>query len=547
MTARIAALALAVSAVSIGACDSEKQRATTAWSRSPPEWEVPFRHETGARGRFHLPEIMGGGVALFDADADGDVDLYLTNGNLDPQTGTVDPMGPRNAFFRNEGTRFVEATEASGLGDAGYGMGVAVGDVDNDGDLDVYVANFGPDRLYVNDGGVFTDATARARLLLDGWSSSATFVDYDGDGWLDLFVARYVAYQGDKRCTDAAGRADYCGPSMFAPQSDRLFRNRGDGTFEDVSDATGIGRGIGRALGVVAFDANGDRRIDLYVANDGDANHLWIQQADGRFVDEALLRGVAYNQAGETEAGMGVLAEDFDADGALDLFVTHLTTETNTLYRHAGATYQDLSGDSGLAAESLPFTGFGNAAIDLDLDGALDLIVANGRVSGGFEAGSSRQRFVEPNQLFRNLGDGRFSPQPWISMGISRGLATADIDGDGDDDWVVANLDESPEVWINESPRQGHWLAVRAHLPEAHREADGALVILEVDGRRALRRIDRGGGYLSSKDAVARFGLGATANKLSLTIIWPDGSEEFFEVPGIDRVLDVVRGSGARP
>jgi hypothetical protein len=426
-------------------------------------------------------------------------------------------------------------------------MGVAIGDVDNDGDLDVYVTNFGPDRFYANHGGVFSDATAASRLDLDGWSSSATFVDYDGDGWLDLFVARYVAYQGGKRCTDAAGRADYCGPSMFAPQSDRLFRNLGDGTFEDVSAASGIGRGIGRALGVVAFDANDDRRTDFYVANDGDANHLWIQQADGSFIDEALLRGVAYNQAGDAEAGMGVLAEDLDADGALDLFVTHLSAETNTLYRHAGATYRDLSGESGLAAESLPFTGFGSAAIDLDLDGALDLIVANGRVSGGFETGSSRQRFVEPNQLFRNLGDGRFSPHPWISAGISRGVATADLDGDGDDDWVVANLDESPEVWINESPQQGHWLAVRARLPEANRDAEGALAILEVDGRRALRRIDRGGGYLSSRDAVARFGLGATPKRLRLTIIWPDGSEEFFEVQGIDRVLDVTQGSGVRP
>jgi len=539
-----------VSAVCFCACGSEeKERAETAWSLRSPEWDVRFRHETGARGRFHLPEIMGGGVALFDADADGDVDLYLTNGNLDPETGAVDPTGPRNAFFRNEGGRFVDATDESGLGDRSYGMGVAVGDVDNDGDLDVYVANFGPDRFFANHDGVFSDATARSGLGLDGWSSSATFVDYDRDGWLDLFVTRYVNYQGGKRCTDAAGRDDYCGPSMFAPQPDRLFRNRGDGTFADVSDASGIGRGIGRGLGVVAFDANGDRKTDLYVANDGDANHLWIQLDDGRFVDEALLRGVAYNQAGEAEAGMGVLAEDFDADGAWDLFVTHLTKETNTLYRHAGATYRDLGEESGLAAESLPFTGFGSAAIDLDLDGRLDLIVANGRVSGGFDtgAGSSRERFVEPNQLFHNLGGGRFSPLPWNSTGISRGIATADLDGDGDDDWVVANLEGFPEVWINESPLQGHWLAVRARLPEANRDADGAVAILEVDGRRVVRRIDRGGGYLSSKDAVARFGLGSTTGTVRLTIVWPDGTEEVFDVPGVDRVIEVARGSGVRP
>ncbi len=246
---------------------------------------------------------------------------------------------------------------------------------------------------------------------------------------------------------------------------------------------------------------------------------------------------------------MGVLAEDLDADGAWDLFVTHLTKETNTLYRHAGAIYRDLSEESGLAAESLPFTGFGSAAIDLDLDGGLDLIVANGRVSGGFDtgAGSSRERFVDPNQMFRNLGGGRFSTLPWVSTGISRGIATADLDGDGDDDWVVTNLEGSPEVWINESPLQGHWLAVRARLPEANRDAVGAVAILDVDGRRAVRRIDRGGGYLSSRDALVRFGLGSTAHAARLTIVWPDGSEEVFDVPGVDRVLEVARGGGAQP
>ncbi len=492
---------------------------------------------------------MGGGIALFDADGDGDVDLYLTNGNLDPAGGEVDEDGPQNAFFRNEQGRFVDATAESGLGDRGYGMGVAVGDVDNDGDPDVYVTNFGRDRLYSNESGVFSDVTERSMPGLDGWSSSATFADYDGDGWLDLFVARYVDYRSAKRCTDAAGRRDYCGPSVFAPRSDRLYRNRGDGTFEDVSEESGIGRGIGRGLGVVAFDANDDRRTDFYVANDGDPNQLWVQRADGTFVDEALLRGVAYNHAGDAEAGMGVVADDLDGDGATDLFVTHLAAETNTLYDGAGTIFRDLSGESGLGAESLPFTGFGTAAIDLDLDGALDLIVANGRVSGGFDraAGNSRDRFVESNQLFRNLGDGRFEPLPWNSAGISRGVAAADLDGDGDDDWIVANIDAAAEAWISEAPERGHWIAVRARLPEAGRDAIGAVVILEHDGRQLRRRIDRGGAYLSSDEPVARFGLGSAAKTGTLTVLWPGGTEETFVVPGIDRVIDVVRGEGVAP
>ena len=246
---------------------------------------------------------------------------------------------------------------------------------------------------------------------------------------------------------------------------------------------------------------------------------------------------------------MGVLAGELDDDGAWDMFVTHVAKETNAIYRDAGAIYRDHSGESGLAAESLAFTGFGTAAIDLDLDGGLDLIVANGRVSGGFDAGvgSSRERFVEPNQLFHNLAGGRFTPLPWVSTWISRGIAIADLDGDGDDDWVVTNLEGSPEVWINEAPLQGHWLAVRARLPEANRDADGAVVILEIDGRRAMRRIDRGGGYLSRRDAVARFGLGSTTGAARLTIVWPDGAEEVFDVPGVDRVLEVTRGSGVRP
>jgi len=548
---RTTALTLAVGAAFFCACDDRPvSKGRASWSDRTTEWGLRFRHETGARGRFDLPEIMGGGVALFDADADGDADLYLTNGNRDPATGAIAPGGPRNGFFRNEGGRFVDTTDESMLGDSGYGMGVAVGDTDNDGDLDVYVANLGADRLYTNDGrGVFTEATATAGLGLGGWSSSAVFLDYDGDGWLDLFVTRYVTYFAEKRCTDAAGRDDYCGPSVFAPQADRLYRNRGDGTFEDVSESSGISRSIGRGLGVVAFDANGDRRIDLYVANDGDANHLWTQQPDGRFVDEALLLGVAYNQAGETEAGMGVLAEDLDGDGTYDLFVTHLSEESNTLYRRAGATFRDLSGASGLAAESLPYTGFGSAAIDLDLDGALDLIVANGRVSGGFETGGASpwDRFAESNQVFLNLGDGRFAELPWESGGISRGIAVADLDGDGDDDWVVANLEGSPEVWINDSEQRSHWLAVRALLAQPRRDALGATAVVVLDGQRLVRRIDRGGGYLSSREALARFGLGSRTDIGPVKIVWPDGVEEDFAIPGVDRVVELTRGEGTRP
>jgi hypothetical protein len=475
---------------------------------------------------------------LFDADGDGDHDLLMTNGNLDPAEGRIRAGGPRNAFFLNDGGRFVEATDPSGLGDPGYGMGLAVGDVDNDGDLDVYVANFGPDRLYLNDGhGVFTDGTIAAGLDVGGWSASSTFLDYDGDGWLDLFVTGYVRYQPSKRCTDAAGRADYCGPSVFAPQPDTLLRNRGDGMFDDVTVSSGISRGIGRGLGVVAFDANDDRRLDIYVANDGDPNHLWVQRDDGRFVDEALLHGLAYNLAGETEAGMGVLAEDLDGDAELDLFVTHLTEESNTLYVRGGAAYADRSAESGLGAGSMPFTGFGVAAIDLELDGDLDLVVVNGRVSGGFDGrdgGSDWDRLAEPNSVFRNLGGGRFEAVPWQSHGVSRGIAVADLDGDGDEDWIVTNLQAAPQLWINEPAAPGHWLAIDAP------GAPGATVFLDLGGRRLVRRLDPAGSYLSSSEPVARFGLGDVTRVPEVVIVRADGTEQRVAVDRVDRIVSVT-------
>ena len=258
---------------------------------------------------------------------------------------------------------------------------------------------------------------------------------------------------------------------------------------------------------------------------------------------------MAYNQSGETEAGMGVVAEDFDGNGEWDLFVTHLTEESNTLYVRRGATFRDRSAASGLATESVPFTGFGTSAVDLESDGDLDLLVVNGRVSGGFASArkSAWDRFAEPDRVFLNDGDGTFSSAPWGAPAISRGLAIADLDQDGDVDCVVANIQGAPRVWINRAPDRGHWLRVRARLSAVPRDAIGAEVIVEAGGRRMLRRIDAGGGYLSSSEPVARFGLGATAQVDALKVRWPDGLEERFPVPGVDRMLVVTRGNGSRP
>ncbi|MEE8166366.1 MAG: VCBS repeat-containing protein, partial [Myxococcota bacterium] len=295
---------------------------------------VDFIHTTGGTGELYLPEIMGGGVAVFDADGDDRLDLYFTNQNgllpkLEPSTTDV------NRLYRQmPDGRFEDITEASGLGDGGYGMGVAIGDVDNDGDLDVYVSNYGADRLYLNDGGgVFEDATERSGIIIDGLSASCAFFDYDRDGDLDLYVAEYVLWDETQRCTSRSGQRTYCGPLSFRAARDHLLRNEGGGRFVDVSEESGIARVFAAGLGVVIEDFDHDGWPDLSVANDGYANNLWLNQRNGRFVDDALMLGAAYNDMGQPEAGMGVLAEDLDRDGRVDLFVTHLDEETNTLYR----------------------------------------------------------------------------------------------------------------------------------------------------------------------------------------------------------------------
>jgi hypothetical protein len=488
---------------------------------------------------------MGGGAALFDCDGDGDLDIYLTNG------------GSPNRLYRQEpGGRFVDATADTGLGDSGYGMGVAIGDVDNDGDPDVYLTNYGPDRLYENRGdGTFVDVTEDAGVRVDGWSSSAVFFDFDRDGYLDLFVARYVRYDARKRCTDSAGRPDYCKPQLFSPTPDVLLHNNGDGTFRDVSETAGIRSAVGPGLGVLAEDLDDDGWPDLYVANDGAANHLWINTHAGSFREDALLSGAAYNLEGRPEAGMGVVAADLDQDLDLDLYVTHLDGESNTLYRNRGLQrgFDDGSGAAGLATASMADTGFGTAAVDMELDGDLDLVVVNGRVTRGKPQAGATSRppwneFAEPNRLLLNRGDGRFEPAfAWAaSPEISRGLAVGDVDSDGDLDLLVSNAHGPARLFRNEAPRVGQWLTVRAVDPGLGRLAIGARISLLAGESRMMRTVGRGGSYLSSSDPRAHFGVPEGSKPRSLEVRWPDGTSESFPVGELNQEITVVRGSGGR-
>lgn len=521
------------------------QAASAADDASPPirfvdraaDWGVEFRYESGQEGRFLPPEIFGGGVGLLDYDGDGDLDIYLAQGGRLTRDGVE---SVRDALFRQDvfvelgdgpgkrgrvRRRFVEVGSAAGLvPSGGYGMGVAVGDVDADGDPDVYVTAFGPDRLLRNRGdGTFEDATAATGLestATAGWSVPAVFFDYDDDGRVDLWVGRYLDYRvaDDTECSSVAGARDFCGPLVYGPLSDLLFHNEGE-AFREVSRAAGLAReaGQGRALGGVSFDADGDGLLDLYVANDMGENFLWRNVGDGTFVDEALLAGAALNRRGEAEGSMGVEAQDVDGDGDDDLFMTHTTLESNTLFVNQGGwLFDDRSRESGLGAPSLGRTGFGTVMFDADLDGDLDTFVANGAVRAVEALARQGDAFPyhEPDQVFANEG-GTFRAVPAAGVERSdtaRAAARGDLDGDGDPDLVVCHLDANLEVFDNvststDAPKTAAWLGVRV-LGTTGGDFVGSRVDLRRDGRTVRRRVHTDGGYGAAHDPRVVFGLG---------------------------------------
>jgi hypothetical protein len=521
---------------------------------------LDFIHETGASGGLHLPEIVSAGAALFDFDGDGDLDVYLTSGNFSIESGPA-PARPVNRLFRQQadGT-LTDATDASGLGDPGYGIGVAVADVDNDGDSDVYLTNFGRDRLYLNRGdGSFEDATDAANIRVDGFSCSATFCDFDLDGFLDLYVTQYVRYDPEQYCRNSSGQADYCSPRAFNPAHDVLLHNEGDGTFTDVSGPAGLHRTAGAGLGVVCEDFDDDGLPDFYAANDQYPNHLWINRGDGAFEERALLLGAAYNLEGRAEAGMGVVTADLDGDQDLDLFVTHLGGQTNTLYGNlGGGMFEDDTGAAGLAQSSLLYTGFGTVALDVELDGDLDLLVANGKAFRGAAYPDAAvpepwSFFAEPNLFYRNRGAGRFEPEPDLAaqltrpVEVSRALAMGDIDDDGDLDVLMANAQGPARLFRNEAPRAGRWLIVRAIDPRVERYAIGAQLTVVAGPRRFVRSVTRGFSYLSSNDPRAHFGLGDATQVDRIEVRWPDGLLEVFGASAVDRVVTLLRGEGVAP
>jgi hypothetical protein len=522
---------------------------------------LDFVHHSGEQGRKWLPMVMGPGVALFDADGDGDLDLYLANGNdWRPEGPASGESRHVNRFYRQVQGRFEDATDQSGLGDELYGQGLATGDVDNDGDIDVYVANFGPDRLYLNDGGGrFERASASAGVDVDGDSSSAVLCDFDRDGWLDIFVTRYVAFDPDTQCIDPDGDVDFCSPQAFDGLDDVLLRNEGGGRFRDASDLLGDAFRAAPGLGVVCEDLDENGWPDFLVANDGVANHLWLNQSGTGFKDLARLKGLAFDRFGQPEAGMGVVVADLDGDGRRDAFMTHLQGQKNTFYRNRGPEhgFQDQGFTEGLTRPSVAYTGFGVAALDLELDGDLDLAVVNGRVRSfspalpGASLDAPWDRLAEPNQVYLARGDGAFeilAPERCgfcDELEVSRGLAQGDLDGDGDEDLVLTNIEGPARILTNVSPRRGRWLRVRAVDPAlGGRDALGARIELPLGERRLVRTLSTGHSYRSASEPVATFGIPEGEAPAALEIQWPDGLRETFALSCLDCVMRVERGSG---
>jgi enediyne biosynthesis protein E4 len=519
------------------------------------ELGLPADFGTMPDGQYALPEIMGPGVALFDCDNDGDLDLLERRC---PPPGHPRDPAPDRLWRREADGRYVDVSESSKLHDPGFGQGVAIGDVDNDGDQDVYCANLFHDAFYSNHGdGTFTEATEAAGFAAaGGWNCSAAFFDADRDGDLDLFVAHYVEYEPTTVCRNATSAQEYCGPKSYTPVVSSLWRNDGSGRFKEESGPSGL-RSRGAGLGVVCADLTGDGWPDVYVANDASENHLWVNRGDGTFAEEGLERGVALNRYGKPEGSMGIAIGDVDGNGFYDLMVTNIVGENNTLYLgDAGHAFQDSTPHAGMSRYDLPTTGFGCGFFDLELDGDLDVAVVNGRVRRGPKHESAAltpfwDLYAEPNFLFVNQGDASFEDAAAQAgdftrrAEVSRALAFADLDGDGDLDLVKTQVLGPLRVFRNDAPRRGHWLLVRARTGK--RDALGADVVVRCGAKSFRSLCLAAASYATSDDPRAHFGLGANGSYDRLEVTWPSGRRELFAGGAADRVIEVVEGEGKAP
>ena len=525
---------------------------------------VDFVHTYGPR-RWWIPEVTGSGLGLFDMDADGDLDLYLLQGgdleDFDREKGLLAKGvdAPTNRLYRNDGKgNFEDVTEAAGVGHTGFGMGCAVGDYDQDGKLDLYVTNLGPNVLYRNlGGGRFENVTPGSGAGGKDWSSAASFVDFDGDGWEDIFVVNYLLWEPSDEtiCPDLRGDPSYCDPNRYrGPAQDRLYRNRGDGTFEDVSKRVGLDQQFGNGLGLVWGEIDKDRGIDFYVANDGNANQYWVHTRDAsggiRLVDQAMIRGCALSGNGQAEAGMGTCLEDINRDGSWDFLVTHLTGQTNTFYMGGARGFRDQTARSGTSGASLVPTGFGVGLADFDHDGWADMYVANGRVTPAERPTLAEFPLAEEDQVFRGAAGGKLtlldppSGTQSPAVRVSRGAAFGDIDNDGDVDVIVSDNGARLRILRNVADKGSNRWATWSVLERNGLPAVGAVLRFDSPSGTVQRQVQRTSSYCASNDPRINVGLGSEDKVDAVQVTWLDGTIENFGPLKAGEFASLQRGQG---
>jgi hypothetical protein len=546
---RLALLTLAGVLTGCGG-DAPPAPSAPAWFvESAAERGLAFTHATGHReGVYWIPETIAGGAALFDREDDGDLDAYLVQGGA---LHAGDPA-PGDQLFENDGTgHFRDVTAASGTGDARYGMGVTAGDMDGDGDADLFVTNLGRNTWYVNRGdGSFDDRSEAGGFTLEGLSTGAVLFDLDRDGALDLFVARYMDWS--EELERVCAQKDYCGPLAYkAPARSLLYANRGAGRFQDISIASGVWHEPGTGLGVASGDFDGDGWADVFVANDSMPNHLWRNRGDGRFENTAMQSGCGVDANGVAKAGMGLLAADFDDDLDLDLFVCNLTGESDSYYRNEGRYFSDRTALLGLAVPSKGFTRFGLAFGDFDQDGRADLYVANGRIQRGRGQVPVPDLYAEPNLLLAGVEGGRFAereprggtePVLWAS---SRAAVQGDLDGDGALDLLIVNRGGPAHLLLNRVPERGRG-ALFLVRETSGAAALGARLELEVGAKKLRRDVAVAYGYNSSHDPRVHVGLGNAERVERVRVTWTDGTSESFGPFAAGGVHELRRGAGQR-
>ena len=515
------------------------------------ETQITFKHTDGSSGKHYIMETVSAGLALFDYDNDGDVDIYFLNGA--PLKGTTFDVPPKNALYRNEGDwKFTDVTEQSGLGDTGYGLGVAVADYDSDGDLDVYLNNYGPNVLYQNNGdGTFTDVTKQAGVG-NGFQvgAGACFLDMDKDGDLDLYVANYLEFSYDMHVTKTIrGVPVYANPRYYPPVPDNLFRNNGDGTFTDVSRESGIARHAGWGMGMVCGDYDNDGDTDIFIANDVAENFLFMNNGSGKYEEMALFTGSAYDVSGNSQGSMGVDCGDYDNDGLLDFYMTSYQGQLTALYKNLGnGVFQEVNLITGAGSGTRPYVTWGTSIVDFDNDGDRDIFVAAGHLQDNIELFDDTSSYLVRNILLMNTGDGKFanvSEESGDGMAVklsSRGAGFDDLDNDGDVDVVILNSRRQATILRNDSPSQGHWLQVILQAVKTNRNGVGAHVTVTAGDLTLIDEVHSGRGYQSHYGSRLYFGLGKHKQVDRIEVRWIGGGLDVFKDIAADQLIILTEG-----